>query len=311
MTEIRRVLVIANPRSRGGRTAERLPEVERALRRHGLSYELVCTQRSGHASEIARAALGRDVDAIAVVGGDGTLNEVVQAYCDDAGQPIAGPDLALIPSGAGGDFRKTLDLSGSIGEAVSQLRFGRRRAVDMGVLHAIDRHARPMVRAFVNVASFGAFGAAVDSDDVAPWLGARGNQVVGSLLAVASFKNVAVRIHIDGVPFYEGKIFAVAIANGRYFGGGLKIAPHADPTDGRLDVVVLGDLSRASVLALAPKIYTGGHLGAAGVSLGGGRAIEAEPVHAWASVLLDVDGEAPGRLPLRAQLLPGALAFRA
>lgn len=306
-----RLLVVANPVAGGGRTAERLPDIERALRRQGLSYELACTQRPGHAMELARAARSRDVDVIAVAGGDGTLNEVAQAYVDDEGKRLDGPDLAIIPSGSASDFRKTLDLSGSLEEAVAQIRFGHRRPVDLGVLHAVDHTGRRMVRAFVNVASFGMTGAIAELGSVGPkWLGGTASHLLGAVRALASHRNVAVRLRIDGVTFFEGRIFAVAIANGRYFSGGMKIAPHADPSDGKLEVVVLGDLAPRDLVTLAPKIFAGGHLGMQGVSIGSGRAVEAEPVHAWASVSLDVDGEAPGRLPMRALVEPGALSFR-
>jgi diacylglycerol kinase (ATP) len=298
------VLVIANPRSAGGATAERLPQIERALRRQGLAYELVCTQQPGHATEIARAHRG--VEVIAVVGGDGTLNEVAQAYLDGPG-----PDLAIIPSGSGGDFRKTFDLSDSIDSAVAQIRFGKRRAVDLGVIDATDGIGRPVARAFVNIASFGVGGAVAELVNSNPkWLGGRATYFLGTLRALASYKNVEVRLRVDGAAFYEGRVFAVAIANGRYFGGGMKIAPHADPSDGRLEVVVLGDMSRTDVLALAPKVYNGAHIGAAYVSVAAGTTIEAEPLHAWSKVLIDLDGEAPGRLPLRATIKPAALMVR-
>lgn len=299
-----KILVIANPRSRAGTTAERLPLIERALRRQGLAYELVCTQQPGHATEIAKRARGFDV--IGVVGGDGTLNEVAQAYLDEAG-----PDLALIPSGSGGDFRKTLDLSDSIDSAVAQIRLGRRRPIDLGVIEATDHVGRPLRRAFVNIASFGVGGAVAELVNAQPkWLGGRATYFLGTLRALASYKNVEVRLRVDGARFYEGPAFSVAIANGRYFGGGMKIAPHADPTDARLEVVVLGDMSRTDVLALAPKVYSGAHLGAQYVSLAGGATIEAEPLHAWSHVLLDVDGEGPGRLPLRASVRAGAITIR-
>lgn len=300
----RGVLVIANPRSRAGATAERLPQIERALRRQGIPYELVCTQQHGHASEIARR--GRDKDVIAVVGGDGTLNEVSQAYLD-----APGPDLAIIPSGSGGDFRKTFDLSESLDSAAAQIRFGTRKAVDLGVIEAFDHVGRPITRAFLNIASFGVGGAVAELVNATPkWLGGRATYFLGTLRALASYKNVEVRLRVDGAPFYEGRVFAVAIANGRYFGGGMKIAPHADPTDGKLEVVVLGDMGRTDVLALAPKIYSGAHLGAAYVSLAGGAVIEAEPLHTWSKVLIDLDGEGPGRLPLKATVRPGAVTMR-
>lgn len=312
MTDPRKLLLIVNPSAGGGRTAERLPDVERALRRQGLAYELVCTQRPGHATELARAARQREVDLIAVVGGDGTLNEVVQAWVDDEGNRLeGGPELAVVPSSAASDFRRTLDLSGSLEEAVAQLRFGRNRSVDLGVVRAVDGSGRSVLRAFVNVASFGVG----HLPERAPaWLGerlgGRASHLLGALRGVASYRNVAVRLRVDGVPFYEGPIFAVAVANGRYFRAGMKIAPHADPSDGKLEVVVVGELAPADLVALGARIYTGGHLGMAGISLGSGRTVEAEPLHAWSNLPLDLDGEVPARLPFRAWLEPGALTFR-
>lgn len=307
-----RVLVIANPMSGGGVTARRLPEIERALRRHGLAYQLSCTTRPGHASELAAGARARGIDVIAAVGGDGTLNEIVQAWIDADGRPVPAPDLALIPSGSGGDFRKTVGLSHSIDEAVARIRWARPRPIDLGLLEMVDHEGRPIRRAFLNIASFGVGGLADQIVNRAPkWLGGKPVFFAGTFLAMLKYRNAEVRVRIDGAPFYEGPIFNVAIANGRYFGGGMKIAPHAEPGDGRFEVIAIGDLAKTEVLALTNKIYSGSHLGETGVSVGAGRVIEAEPVHPWASVLMDVDGEAPGKLPLRATVLPSAVSFRA
>lgn len=307
-----RVLVIANPMSGGGATARRLPEIERALRRHGLRYQISCTTRPGHASVLAAGARARGVDVVAAVGGDGTLNEVAQAWIDADGKPVESPDLALIPSGSGGDFRKTVGLSNSIDEAVARIRYARPRPIDLGVLELSDHEGRPIRRAFVNIASFGVGGLTDEIVNRAPkWLGGKAVFFGGTVLAMLRYKNAGVRVRIDGAPFYEGPIFNVAIANGRYFGGGMKIAPHADPSDGRFEIVAIGDLAKTEVLALSSKIYSGSHLAETGVAVGQGKVVEAEPIHPWTSVLMDVDGEAPGKLPLRATLLPGAIALRA
>src|SRR5438270_62397 len=113
---------------------KRVGEIDDALRRYDLPHEIVLTRMRGHARELADAARADGVDVIAVVGGDGTLNEVVQAYLGESGEVVSGPDLALIPSGTGGDFRKTLGMSGALDEAVARIRHGTRRAVDLGVL---------------------------------------------------------------------------------------------------------------------------------------------------------------------------------
>src|SRR5688572_19195126 len=97
--------LIVNPRAGSGRAAQRLPQIERALASHGIEYEKSLTQGPGDATRLAREAASRGVDTIGAVGGDGTINEIAQAYLDSDGNPIAGPSLALIPAGTGGDFR--------------------------------------------------------------------------------------------------------------------------------------------------------------------------------------------------------------
>jgi YegS/Rv2252/BmrU family lipid kinase len=271
----------------------------------------VLTRARGHAAELARAARADAVDVVAVVGGDGTLNEVVQAYIGPSGDPVEGPDLALIPCGTGGDFKRTLGMSGAIDEAVARIRHGTRRPLDLGILRLTTHDGEDAIRAFVNIASFG-LGGQVDRvvNDAPKWLGGRASFVVGTLRAMATYKNASVRVKLDGVPFYEGRIANVAVANGRFFGAGMMIAPHADPSDGRFEVVALGDLGRADLLALSAKVYKGAHLGQEGVVVASGTRVEAEPIYPWATVLMDVDGEQPGKLPIRATLAKGALVFR-
>jgi diacylglycerol kinase (ATP) len=306
-----RVRVILNPRAGAGLAVRRLPQIEESLRRYDLSHEILLTQSGGHATELARAAIADGVDVVAAVGGDGTLNEVAQAYLDESGQPLKGPDLALIPMGTGGDFKRTLGLSGAIDEAVGRIRHGTRRPVDLGILRFASHSGGPAVRAFVNVASFG-IGGQVDAivNGMPKWLGGRASFFAGTLQAMARYRNASVRVRVDGTTWFEGPVFNVAIANGRFFGGGMMIAPQADPSDGRFEVVSLGDLTRMEALGLSAKIYKGAHLAAEGVKVTTGTQVDAEPVHPWASVLLDVDGEQPGKLPATATIAKGALTFR-
>ena len=310
MSSDTRVRVILNPSAASGLALHKVGEIGDALRRYELRHEIVLTRARGHAAELARAARADGADVIAVVGGDGTLNEVVQAYVGDDGEPIAGPGLAVIPCGTGGDFRKTLGMSGALDEAVARIRHGTRRAVDLGVLCITGHDGELKTHAFVNIASFG-IGGQVDAivNDSPKWLGGKTAFFVGTLRAMASYKNASVRVKVDGTTWFEGPIFNVAIANGRYFGGGMMIAPHADPSDGRFEVVAIGDLSRGEVIGLTGKIYKGAHLASDGVRVTHGTRIEAEAVHPWATVLADVDGEQPGKLPLRASILKGALTF--
>jgi len=307
-----RVRVILNPRAAHGRALARLPEVEAALRRDELEHEIVLTQRPGHATELAKAATADGVDVIVAMGGDGTLNEVVQAFVGPEGEPIKGPDLALVPAGTGGDFKRTLGLEGSIEGAVARIRHGTRRPVDLGILHFEPHPGQSRVRAFVNVTSFG-IGGEVDSivNSSPKWLGGKASFFLATVRAMARYRNASVRVKVDGELWYEGPAFNVAIANGRFFGGGMMIAPDADLADGKLELVCIGDLSKIEAAGLSSKIYQGTHVSAPGVKVTCGAKIEAEPLHPWASVLMDVDGEQPGKLPLTASLANGALTFRA
>ncbi len=119
------------------------------------------------------------------------------------------------------------------------------------------------------------------------------------------------RLVLDGGPAKEGKIYNVAVANGRYFGGGMKVAPDAALDDGWFDVITLGDFGFSDLLLRGLDIYSGKHLRNPKVTVHRARRVEATPVDGAAEVLLDVDGEAPGRLPATFELLAGALQVRA
>jgi YegS/Rv2252/BmrU family lipid kinase len=306
-----RVRVILNPRAAGGRALGRLSMVEAALRRDELDYEIVLTQGPGDATLLARAAMADGIRVLVAMGGDGTLNEVVQAFVDKDGAPVPGPDLALIPAGTGGDFKRTLGLSDEVDDAVRRIRHGTRREVDLGILQFLPHAGQSGVRAFVNVASFG-IGGQVDSivNRTPKWLGGKASFFVATLRAMASYRNANVRVKVDGETWYEGSVFNVAIANGRFFGGGMMIAPQADASDGQFEVICNGDLTKIEAAGLSSKIYKGAHLSAPGVKVARGTRIEAEPIHPWATVLMDVDGEQPGKLPLSATMARCALTFR-
>jgi len=119
-----------------------------------------------------------------------------------------------------------------------------------------------------------------------------------------------VRVVVDGEPWLDSPIVNVMIANGRFFGGGMHIAPAADPTDGAFDVVAVGDRSRLATLALTRAVYAGAHLGRPRITATRGTSVEARPARPGDVVLIDMDGETPGRLPLTARVVPGALWIR-
>jgi YegS/Rv2252/BmrU family lipid kinase len=306
-----RLRVILNPTAASGGAARKKAGIVRALTAHGVAPDVVHTEGPGDAGRLVREARQDGVECVVVVGGDGTLNDASQGYLNEDGTVASGPDLALIPSGTGGDFRRTFGLSDSVEEAAARLLSASARPLDLGILSVTSHEGLTVRRAFINITSFGIGGLTDRIVNSSPkWMGGKAAFFLGTLRAMLVYKNAPVRVRVDGKVCLEAPIFNVALANGRYFGGGMLIAPDADPSDGLLDVVALHDLSRVQGIALAQHIYKGSHLGQPGVTVARGKLVEAEALVSSSEVLVDMDGETPGRLPLRAELAPGALRLR-
>ncbi len=322
------VRVILNPAAAGGAALGSVEAIGAALRSFDVRHDILLTRAPGHGTELARAAFADGAEIIAVAGGDGTLAEVVAAYVDDQGRPVfpngGGPELALLPIGGPGDFARTLGLQGSLAEAAARLKHGSTRRIDLGIVEArVSPDAMaPAKRAFLSGASVGLLGEALARLDVwasagtdarrygTRFLGSRGKLLVGAARAVVDQRTVMVRVVVDGAPVFDGAAVAVVVANGRYVGSGLMIAPHADPGDGRLEVVIVGDLPAARIARLVPKLLRGSHLTEEGVVVAAGKSVVVEPLRPWARVLVEADGAQAGTLPLAAQLVEGALRFR-
>lgn len=302
------VRVLLNPRAGAGSASKRLPEVIAALRRRGLEHDVAETRGPGDAKRLAHEAREDGVGTLAVMGGDGTLNEVAQAYLDAEGAALGGPAIAVVPAGTGGDYKRTLGLTGTIEDAVERIARGASRAHDLGHLRLTGHDGAPVTRAFVNITSFGIGGVTDMLVNEGPkWLGGKAAFFVGSARALLRYQNAPVRVRVDGATFVDGPILNVAMAIGAYFGGGMHVAPDADPTDGLFEIISMGDLSKATAATLSSKIYAGTHLRVPGVTHTRGVTIEAEPIHPWSKVLIDMDGETPGMLPLRATVVKGAM----
>lgn len=297
-------LVIVNPASRGGRTGRRFARLEPRLRDVLGTVEVERTRAPRDAVRIAREAVRAGVERLVVAGGDGTTSEVVAGVLEAGlGGSVR---LGVLPLGTGGDFARTLGVPRGLDQALGHLASGGTRRIDAGRLdyRALDGARR--LTYFVNVASFGVSGLVDQLVSRTPrFLGGSTAFLLASLAALARHRPAPVCVRVDGEVVYDGPLVLAAAANGASFGGGMRIAPDARIDDGLFDVVVVGDLSRARLLANLPSLYRGRHLSHPGVHFRRGKTVEVET--GSPDVFLDVDGEPLGTLPARFELLPGAL----
>jgi YegS/Rv2252/BmrU family lipid kinase len=305
-------LVVVNPVSAGGQTARRWPRIRTALREAGIEIHAHLTVSRGDATAVTREEITRRrVHRVVVVGGDGTLNEVVNGCFDERGVPLAhNLTVGLIPSGTGSDLRRTLSLPTDPHAAAHLLAGGTTRTIDLGRIVFADGSQR----LFTNVADCGLGGEVVTRINRSRQkrAGLLGSAVfLGvSMTELMSFRNRDVLLTIDGVTS-RARVQQVVVANGRCFGGGMRIAPTADPADGLLDVVVVGDISRFGAFRAVPRLFRGTHLSLPAVSSHRVRSIGIAVVDGESPPRFDVDGEQVGSAPAEITVLPQALRFAA
>jgi YegS/Rv2252/BmrU family lipid kinase len=297
------VWILVNPKAGSGRAlsaatrlAARFPEAE-----------LHRTEGPGGAIELARRAREAGARVVVAVGGDGTIQECVTGLClDRSGQTVPhATALAVLPAGTGGDFRKTFGWTDALDQAEARVREPEALAIDVGLVR-FARGGRTEVSAFANVLSFGLGGLTDRLVEQAPkWIGGRAAFYVGAVRATFAYQPLPLALRLDDQDLEVAPYSNVAVCNAQFFGGGMKIAPDADPSDGLFDVVTM-ELSKVQTLSLTGSIYRGTHLRRSGISHYRCRKLEARPTRPG-SCLIDVDGEQLGELPISIEILPRAL----
>jgi YegS/Rv2252/BmrU family lipid kinase len=313
-------LVIVNPASAGGATGRAWARVASDLRTHYGAFNCAFTERAGDARVIAGREAGQGRRLIIACGGDGTISEVANGILESG----ADAELGILPSGTGGDFKRTLRIPARTADAAAALRSGRSVRVDVGRVEFQDRAGAPAQRYFLNVASCGMGGEVIRrvEENSTGWLNAASRRIVGgsssgqlsyalaSLQTTVSFTNRALRIQLDDHPEFRLTVANLCVANARYFGGGMKIAPDAKLNDGQFDIVAVGDLGTLEILTNVYKLYLGTHLGMQKVQHTLARRVRASAADANEKVLLEIDGELLGTLPATFEILPQRLRVR-
>lgn len=301
--------LIVNPASAAGRTGRHFDAIARAVRSAVGDFECAFTRARGDGVKLAQQAVAAGGELLVAVGGDGTASEVIDGI-QTASSGHERPCFGFIPRGTGGDLRKTVGIAGDVDGAALALASRNVAVLDLGRIEYAGPDGERQVRHFANVAGMGVSG--VVSRRVnhgLRWPSGKAAFMLATARALVGWRDQPVRWRVDGGPWREERVTALSVCNGRYFGGGMKVAPDARMDDGLFDVVRWEGLGVGDLVVKRPMLYDGTHVRLENTRVVRGRVVEAEPMEG-ARVDLDVDGENPGTLPARFTILPGALRIR-
>ena len=287
-------IAIVNPRAGKGGPVY-LPE----------GIEILRTEGSGHATELTREAIKRGLKTIIAVGGDGTINEVVNGFFENE-QPIpTDAAIAVIPHGTGSDFSRILNLPLDRKLAATVIQNGRKRLIDVMKVRSIAPNGTRTVRYAINVTSFGMGGAVADkvNRSMKPF-GAFFAFVSATLQTALTFSGKQVTLHLDDSKTINVRITNVAAGNGQYHGAGMWICPASVIDDGLLDVTVVRHLRLHQLVRNMPILYNGAIYSHPKVESYRVKNLRAESAQ---KVLLEIDGEPLGRLPVEISIVPNAI----
>ncbi|MBC7460728.1 MAG: diacylglycerol kinase family lipid kinase [Thermoleophilia bacterium] len=305
--------VIVNPASGGGRTRDRWHRIVHALETGvgGAPVEVVLTRRAGHATELARAMVSDGVRDIVVLGGDGTIGEVVAGLVrtDGSGMVDATVRVAIIHQGTGGDLVRGLDIPTDTTAAVDVALNGVPRIIDVGVArYSVAGSDQRVVRGFVTCANVGmAHEVVTRVTGRLKRLGRRGAFTVATLACLAHNHPRWAHVTTDEGIDEDVALTDIILSNNRFMGGGMLVAPDALLDDGLFDLVMIGAARRSHLMRVFPRIYAGGHVRDHAVRIERTRHVEIATVPGRAPEGVVLDGEPLGQTPASFTMIPAAL----
>ena len=249
--------VIANPAAGNGKVRRRWSSLAPWLERNLDAPVIELTRCRGHATDLAREAVGRGYRRLLAVGGDGTCNEIINGIFGEEGIPAADLTLALAPVGTGNDWMRTHGIPRLGKRWLEMLHNGKTFRQDVGRIDFTDPEGRPAKRFFLNVAglAFDAFVVQQISHDGRRRPSA-GFYLLLLLRHLLRYTPQPALVEMDGRQFRDS-FFTIEVGIGRYAGGGMEVAPHAVPDDGRLALTLARNTSRADILINLRRFYDG------------------------------------------------------
>lgn len=282
--------IIFNPTAGAGRSVKALQRIKQHLKDNNKEFIILETEYKEHAVELSKSAVGKGYEGILSVGGDGTLLEAAQA--------LKGTNeiLGVIPAGTGNDFREAIGVSSDPIEALDIILAGKSKRIDMGLINGKEY--------FMNLAGTG-FDVEVvkNTNRVRRLFTGSLAYLFGIIMSTFIYKNLNLRITMDGKTI-ERTVLLIAVANGKCFGGGIRVSPYSDVQDGLLNVVILNKVARHRILFELPKLKTGQleKIDVAEQFTCKEVTIECDKKQAF-----DIDGELMGETPMTFTIVPDSI----
>lgn len=302
-----KIVFIVNPNAAMGSTGREWPRIEKMARDRLGTFQAHLTTGPGDATMLTRNALHKGAKLVVCVGGDGTLNEIVNGFMGKNGPIRPEAMVGFIPRGTGCDFIKTVPIPVELNRALDVIITSHTRSIDLGRLEYMDHHGHPSSRYFHNITSFG-LGGEVDErvNRTTKIFGGFISFIWSTLISILIYNKKRIHLTVDNCFDQSVMIWNVVVANGQYHGGGMWVAPHAAVDNGLFHVTIIGDFSLAEIFWNLPKLYNGKLLQLKKVKAVVGKRVKASSDQ---QVLLDVDGEQPGQLPAVIDIVPKAVRF--
>lgn len=298
-------MVVVNPCSANGKTGKHWTDLNKALDAAGVYYDFTFTEGPKEATKITRNALKNGHDTIVSIGGDGTLNEVINGFFEDGQHINPEARLGVISCGTGGDFVKTAGIPKNHKKAAEVLARGQCKPIDIGRAIYTNHQGKTENLYYINVVGLGIDGEIVERvNRTTKAFGGFLSFFWGTLTTLASYQSRRITMEVDGMVRFQGPILFAAVANGQWFGGGMHVAPNAQLDSGQFEIVVIQGLGKAETIRHMPELYKGTHINNSKVLCLRGNHVRA---FSEERVLLDIDGEQPGMLDAELVLVPNAL----
>jgi diacylglycerol kinase (ATP) len=285
--------VIVNPAAGAGKTARLWPQIKGLFQGQGLKFEHDITEAPGHAIELAREAAANGYSMVVSVGGDGTINEIVNGIYASGNMGEA--TLGIVSTGTGSDYIRTVGVPRHYEDACRRFMEPKHFTVDLGVVE-YQGNGQRAERLFVNFAGMG-FDAEIVRRTTQQYkaLGGLLSYLCATITTIMVYRNKDITLVVDGEEM-DKRVCTVVMNNGRYGGGGMFTAPHASIDDGYI--------SKPDLLWSLQRVYKGTHLTHPKVTMKKAKEIE---IRSAQPMQLQADGELLGQVPARFRVLPSAL----